>query len=141
MVTTTDRQRIRAELVALGYAWEYIDEWQPKATLYRHAPGLDIEGNVAFPVGTPLKGVPGNPDYVLKKARLGMFQYLPGETCECRWCSVRNAHAEPIAEEGKVDIEVESVVCQECGDPVTTLTKAGALSRLRVHMKTHQVSE
>ena len=27
--------------------------------------------------------------------------------------------------------------CQECGEPVYALTKAGAVSRLRVHMKTH----
>ena len=101
MVTTTDRQRMRVELVAQGYSWEYIDEWQPKTTLYRHAPGLDINGEVVFPVGTSITGVPGNPDYVLRKARLGMFPYLPGDNCECRWCTIRNAHAEPVTEEGR----------------------------------------
>ena len=35
----------------------------------------------------------------------------------------------------------ESVMCQGCGEEVFALTKAGALSRLRVHAKTHQVSE
>jgi len=140
MVTASDRLRMRADLVAQGYSWEYIDEWQPKTTLYRHAPGLDVEGTVAFPVGTPLKGVPGSPDYVLKKARLGMLPYPPGETCECRWCSIRNAHAEPVTEEGKAAIEEESVICQDCGEAVEALTKAGALSRLRVHMRTHKIS-
>ena len=54
MVTTTERQAERAELVSQGYAWEYIKEWQPKIPLYRHAPGMDMEGNEAFPVGTPI---------------------------------------------------------------------------------------
>ena len=141
MVTTTDRQRMRAELVAQGYSWEYIDEWQPKTTLYRHAPGLDVDGEVVFPVGTPITGVPGNPDYVLRKARLGMFPYLPGENCECRWCSIRNAHADPIPAHGEDEVQQESVSCQECGEEVGALTKAGAISRLRVHMKAHEVSE
>ena len=51
MVSLSDRQRMRQELVSQGYSWEYVDEWQPKTTLYRHAPGLDIQGNEAFPVG------------------------------------------------------------------------------------------
>ena len=139
-MTTSDRLRMRSELVAQGYSWEYIDEWQPKTTLYRHAPGLDTEGTVAFPVGTALKGVPGSPDYVLRKARLGMFPYLPGEACECRWCSVRNTHAEPVTEEGEAAIEEESAICQDGGKSVKPLTKPGALSRLRVHMRTHKVT-
>ena len=62
MVNLSDRQRMRQELVAQGYSWEYVDEWQPKTTLYRHAPGLDIQGNEVFPVGSPIKGVPGSPE-------------------------------------------------------------------------------
>ena len=140
MVNLSDRQRMRQELVAQGYSWEYVDEWQPKTTLYRHAPGLNVDGNEVFPVGTPIKGVPGNPDYVLRKARLGMFPYQPGETGEWRWCSVRNTHAEPITEEGESVVEESSVTCQDCGEAVKALTKSGALSRLRVHMKTHKVA-
>ena len=141
MVNLSDRQRMRQELVAQGFSWEYIDEWQPKTTLYRHTPGLDIEGNEVFPVGSAIKGVPGSPDYVLRKARLGLLPYPPSETCECRWCAARNAHAEPVTETGKEYTAEESVACQECGEEVTALTKAGALSRLRTHMKIHQVSE
>ena len=137
MVNLSDRQRMRQELVAQGYSWEYVDEWQPKTTLYRHAPGLDIKGNEVFPVGTPIKGVPGSPDYVLRKARLGMFPYPPADTCECRWCVARKVNVEVSTEPEKAEPE-EFVVCQDCGEKVHALTKAGALSRLRVHMKTHQ---
>ena len=136
MVNLSDRQRMRSELVAVGYSWEYIDEWQPKTTLYRHTPGLDINGNEVFPVGSAIKGVPGSPDYVLRKSRIGMFPFLPGDTCECRWCSANRGNVE-VTEEPKIEEPQESVDCQECGEPVYAVTKAGALSRLRVHMKSH----
>jgi hypothetical protein len=129
---------MRTELVSEGYAWEYIDEWQPKATLYRHTPGLNVEGVLVSPLGTPIKGVPGNPDYVLRKARLGMLPYPPGDTCECRWCVARSGEAGTVTETGEDATGQEPVDCQECGETVYALTKAGALSRLRVHMKTHQ---
>jgi hypothetical protein len=137
MVNLSDRQRMRQELVAQGFSWEYVDEWQPKTTLYRHAPGLNIQGNEVFPVGSAIKGVPGSPDYVLRKARLGMFPYPPADTCECRWCVARKVNVEVSTEPEKAEPE-EFVVCQDCGEKVHALTKAGALSRLRVHMKTHQ---
>ena len=145
MVNLSDRQRMRSDLVAAGYSWEYIDEWQPKTTLYRHAPGLNINGNEVIPVGSPIKGVPGSPEYVLKKAGIGMFPFLPGDTCECKWCKARSInfkeiHAEIHAEPKKAEPQ-ESVICQECGEEVFAITKAGALSRLRVHAKTHQGTE
>jgi len=140
MVNLSDRQRMRQELVAVGYSWEYIDEWQPKTTLYRHAPGLDINGNEVFPVGSSIKGVPGSPDYVLKKSRIGMFPFLPGDTCECRWCKARSVNVEIPTEPKKVEPQ-ETVMCQECGEEVSAVTKAGALSRLRVHTKSHQGTE
>ena len=137
MVNLSERQSMMQELVAQGFSLEYVDEWQPKTTLYRHAPGLDIEGNEVFPVGSEIKGVPGNPDYGLRKTRLGMFNYPPSDTCECRWCIARKAKVE-IPDEPEEEVAQESVQCQECGEPVYALTKAGAVSRLRVHMKTHQ---
>ena len=59
MITTADRGPMKTELVANGYAWNYLDTWQPKITLYRHAPGLTVTGELAFPVGTPLPQLPG----------------------------------------------------------------------------------
>ena len=137
MVNLNDRQRMRQELVAQGFSWEYVDEWQPKTTLYRHAPGLDIEGNEVFPIGSDIKGVPGSPDYVLRKARLGMFPHPPSESCECRWCKARVVDVD-ISATTDTEPPQESVICQDCGEEVFALTKAGALSRLRVHTKTHQ---
>ena len=138
MVTTKERTELRDVLVGQGYSWEYIDEWQPKITLYRHAPTMTESGQVVSPIGTMVENLPGNPDYVSRKAKLGMLPYPMGEGCECKWCAVRSTHAEPITETGEEFTSEESVPCQECGEEVSALTKAGALSRLRVHMKTHQ---
>jgi hypothetical protein len=137
MVTTKERTEQRAELVSQGYSWEYIDAWQPKITLYRHAPILSEGGEVVRPIGTKVENLPGNPDYVLRKSVLGMLPYPPSDTCECRWCSARKVDVEIPVEPEKIEPQ-ESVTCQDCGEMVHAVTKAGALSRLRVHVKTHQ---
>jgi len=137
MVTTKERTEIREELVSQGYSWEYIDGWQPKITLYRHR---EIKNGelVVSPVGTAVENLPGNPDYVLRKSRLGLLPYPPSDTCECRWCEARSVNVEPVADEDKGEVEQKIVLCQDCGEGVYALTKAGAMSRLRVHMKTHK---
>ena len=89
MVIYKDRNSTRQELVSAGYAWEYMDSWQPKSTLYRHADGLNGQGEVVHPYGSTIEGVPGNPDYVLRKARIGFFPYPPNEHCNCKWCTER----------------------------------------------------
>ena len=89
MVIYKDRNSTRQELVSAGYAWEYMDSWQPKTTLYRHADGLNVQGEVVHPYGSTIEGVPGNPDYVLRKARIGFFPYPPNEHCNCKWCTER----------------------------------------------------
>ena len=118
---------------------------QPRPPNTRHpappAATLTLDGVVISAIGAKVENLPGNPDYVLRKSRLGLLPYPPSDACECRWCASRTAQAEPVTESGEEYTNEESVICQECGDPVTALTKAGALSRLRVHMKTHQVSE
>ena len=94
MVSYKDRGEMRKELVGAGYSWEYLDGWQPKTTLYRHADGLNIEGDIVFPYGSTVDGVPGNPDYVLKKAKIGFLPYPPNEHCVCRWCVERKLETE-----------------------------------------------
>ena len=82
---------MKKELIEIAYSLKYMDEWQPKTTLYRHKPALDVEGNISFDVGTFIENVPGSPDYTLKKAKIGLFQWPPSDTCECRWCKERLA--------------------------------------------------
>ena len=148
MATTAERKQLREELVSNGYSWDYIDSWQPKTVLYRHAPGLNVTGGVSSPVGTALKGLPGNPDYVARKSRLGLLPFPPTDSCECRWCVDRAGGPEvvqtvkDIAEGWKKNQldEVSSAIvdCQECDYKAEALTQPGALSKLRVHMKTHE---
>jgi len=89
MAGITERNRQKNELTSIGFSMRYIDEWQPKTTLYRHTPSYTVSGEMDSDVGTAVKGVPGSPDYVLRKARIGLFPWLPGESCACKWCVER----------------------------------------------------
>jgi len=137
MAGITERNQQKLDLANAGFSLRYIDEWQPKATLYRHKPSYAADGTVSEGIGTVAAGVPGNPDYVLRKARIGLFPWAPSESCTCQWCVARKDEVGTVAETGEGAADQESVDCQECGETVYALTKAGALSRLRVHMKTH----
>ena len=96
MVSFRDRKSMREELTQIGYSWEYLDTWQPKTVLYRHADGLNAEGEVVHPYGSEVRGVPGNPDYVIKKAKIGFFPYPPNPHCGCRWCLERKGKEEAV---------------------------------------------
>ena len=111
MVNLSDRQRTRNELVSIGYSWDYIDEWQPKVSLYRHRAMISPSGELVSDVGTKLDNLPGNPDYVNRKGRQGLYPWPPGDTCTCRWCATR----EPISQASQsiappIEKAVEKVV-------------------------------
>ena len=96
MVTgITERNKMKTELIGLGYSIQEIDEWQPKTTLYRHKPAYNVEGNISDEVGTSMSNVPGSPDYTLRKARIGLFKWPPSDKCECKWCRERAASSAP----------------------------------------------
>ena len=86
MAGITERNRQKNELTSIGFSMKYIDEWQPKTTLYRHKPSYTVSGEIAADVGTAVAGVPGNPEYVLKKSKIGLFPWPPSEACTCKWC-------------------------------------------------------
>ena len=138
-LTTKDRTELREELVGQGYSWEYIDEWQPKITLYRHAAKMSTNGDMISPAGTAVKGLPGNPDYVARKAKLGMLPYLPNDTCVCRWCAdgKPKSQAATVTEE-EDDSQLVKLKCSKCSYFTTSSSKAGALSALRAHSKAHK---
>ena len=89
MTNMTDRNRLRQELTSIGYSLDYINEWQPKTRLYRHTPSRNINGEVSEDIGTYIDNVPGAPDYVLRKSRIGLFRWPPTIECECQWCTER----------------------------------------------------
>ena len=90
MAGITERNKQKNELASIGFSMKYIDEWQPKTTLYRHKPSYSVSGKIDSEVGTAVTGVPGNPDYVLSKARIGLFPWVPGNGCTCKWCIESN---------------------------------------------------
>ena len=96
MAGISERNKQQNQLAGIGYSLRYIDEWQPKTTLYRHKPDYNIDGDIVQDVGSTVKNVPGNPDYVMKKSKIGQFVWPPSDTCECKWC-VERATKEPVA--------------------------------------------
>ena len=135
MVEYKDRRVMRQELASSGYSMEYLDEWQPKTTLYRHAPGMTVNGDIAFPVGTEVPNVPGNPDYVIRKSKIGMLPYPPNDACACKWCKER------VAKEESRDIE-EVPVCgiEGCSWSSSSETEYGRKNGLKLHRQAkHEV--
>jgi hypothetical protein len=89
MVNIRERNQQQRDLASVGYSMKYVDEWAPKITLYRHKPSYNQDGLIVADVGTFLPRVPGEPSYVLKKAKIGLFPWRPDEGCACKWCSER----------------------------------------------------
>jgi len=108
MAGITERNKQKVDLASLGYSMKYIDEWQPKTTLYRHKPSYNTEGIVVADIGTTTPNVPGNPDYVLNKARIGLFPWPPNASCTCKWCTER-AVVKPVENTDVVVEEVEAI--------------------------------
>ena len=96
MAGITERNQMKKELAGMGYSLRYIDEWQPKARLYRHKTFYNVDGVIADAVGTYMDNVPGNPDYVLKKSKIGLFKWPPSDSCVCKWCAGRSQENEPV---------------------------------------------
>jgi hypothetical protein len=107
MVGITERNRQKDELASIGFSLKYIDEWQPKTTLYRHKPSYTVSGEIAADVGTAVAGVPGSPDYVLRKSKDGLFAWPPSGTCECKWCiETRASNVGPIVTDSVDEVTV-----------------------------------
>ena len=133
MVTgITERNKMKVELANLGYSMKYVDEWQPKTTLYRHKKAYNNEGDVTDDIGTSVSNIPGNPDYVLRKARIGLFPWKPSESCECKWC--RDSYVEPQPEP-EVNLDMATKTCELCGFTAEAANLAGASSMLTFHKR------
>jgi hypothetical protein len=129
MVTgITERNQMKTELVNLGYSLRYIDEWQPKTTLYRHKASYNDEGKITDAIGTSVPNVPGNPDYVLRKSKIGLFRWPPGENCECRWC----AETKQVVEKPRTMDEAQKGMAENSNQGATIrLTKQASQGRLQ----------
>ena len=132
MAGITERNQQKMELVNSGFSMRYIDEWQAKTVLYRHKASLNVQGEVVRDVGTALTGVPGNPDYVLRKAKIGLFPWKPGVSCDCKWC--KDSYVEPVPEP-EVNSEMVTKTCEECGFIAEAANLAGASSKLTFHKR------
>ncbi len=132
MAGITERNAQRLELANSGFSMKYIDEWQPKTTLYRHKPILTLDGSISQDVGSKVEQVPGNPDYVLRKAKIGLFPWKPSSECSCQWCGESFAKAEVVVDKPTKSIAVTET-CKECGFKMEAKNKLGLSSKIRSH--------
>ena len=130
MVGITERNQQKLEVTNAGFSLKYIDEWQPKTTLYRHKASYTAEGEISQDVGSTLKGVPGSPDYVLRKAKIGLFPWKPGDQCDCQWCKESFVKDETVAED---PVKERVIACDQCDFVPESEDKATASSQLRFH--------
>ena len=125
----TERNKQNIELLGVGYTYaDILKEWPPKTRLYRHKPSYNASGRVMDEVGTYMDNVPGSPDYVLKKSKIGLFTWKPGAECSCKWCA-----------EGFKSIEIGSVKvsesCDLCDFSASAVNKLGLGSKMRSHKR------
>jgi len=124
MAGITERNQMKNELAGMGYSLKYIDEWQPKTRLYRHKAAYNSEGTMMEGVGTFISNVPGNPDYVLRKAKIGLFPWMPGDTCTCKWCLERRQPDEPVQQSSQ-DAAGTAVMSSSAAVPVSRRKESG----------------
>ena len=83
-----------------------LDSWQMKSDYYRHTPGLNTDGELAFKCGTKVPNQPTDAETQIRRAKIGMFPIewdgrcrleAKGGECEC------NPKAEKVKEEVKVE--------------------------------------
>ena len=127
MAGITERNQQKMELASRGFSMKYIDEWQPKTVLYRHKASLNVQGEVVRDIGTTLEGVPGNPDYVLRKSKIGLFTWKPNEACECKWCRETDWIA--------VETGMSRSQCDQCEFVAEAKNSAGVASKLTFHKR------
>lgn len=105
---TKKRQELRQELVGAGYAWDMIDNWQAKTTLYWHMDKPTVDGGIGFTKGTAIPNVPGNPEYLKKMAYNGAYAYPVTDDCECRHCLNAKSQIKINKEEAE-DVTIDRV--------------------------------
>jgi hypothetical protein len=101
MAGITERNQLKNDLVAMGYSLKYIDEWQPKTRLYRHKAAYNAAGAMMEDVGTFVGNVPGSPDYVSRKSKIGLFTWPPSDSCSCKWCLEGRSPSGPTQQVGQ----------------------------------------
>ena len=83
-----------------------LDSWQMKSDYYRHTPGLNTDGELAFKCGTKVPNQPTDAETQIRRAKIGMFPIewdgrcrleAKGGECEC----------DPKQEKVKEEVKVE----------------------------------
>ena len=122
MTTAQDKRTQRTDLIAKGYSWSYLKDWQPKVDMWWHRDWLNNEGVMVKPAGTKVPNQAGNPSSQMYLSSIGLLPWEPGENClsrptanglhGCKGCRERDAapvfepetDREPPTAENTVDL-------------------------------------
>jgi len=98
-----------------------LDSWQTKSDYYRHTPGLNTDGELAFVCGTKMANQPNDADTQIRRARIGIFPIpwdgrcrleAKGGECECnpKKEEVKIEVKNEVKNEVKIEVQKEEVV-------------------------------
>jgi len=109
-MNTAERLSLKRELSKFGIRGEYLDGWQPREDLWRHAPKLNITGTQTRPAGAIVPNQPADMDHKLRMAVNGVLPWKPMRDCRCKACRERDWDSAVVNEEGHISILVKEEV-------------------------------
>ena len=109
-MNTAERLSLKRELSKFGIRGEYLDSWQPREDLWRHAPKLNITGAHTRPAGAVVPNQPADMDHKLRMAVNGVLPWKPTRDCQCKACRERDWDSAVVNEEGHISILVKEEV-------------------------------
>ena len=83
-----------------------LDSWQTKSDYYRHTPGLNTDGELAFVCGTKMANQPNDADTQIRRARIGIFPIPWDGRCRLE-AKGKECICNPKKEEVKIEVKNE----------------------------------
>lgn len=80
-MATVKQRELERDLRAKGFTTEILKTWQPKLDMWRHAPGLNENGNIVHPIGTKIPNQAKLWDHQLRMSTRGILPWKPGQEC------------------------------------------------------------
>jgi hypothetical protein len=108
-MNTAERQTLKRELATFGIKGDYLEGWQPREDLWRHAPKFNLNGAQTSPAGAIVPNQPTEWDHKLRLAKRGVLQWKPTKDCACKACRERDWTRAEIDDIGQITMVAEPV--------------------------------
>ena len=128
-MNTAERQTLKRELATFGIKGDYLERWQPREDLWRHAPKFNLNGVQTRPVGAIVPNQPSVWDHKSRLAKRGVLPWKPTRDCECKACRERDWDRVVVDDVGQITImgEEEESPFKEFEAPPKKIEKAKRL--------------